>query len=168
MITSPSIDDMIEGVIIAIGNEMLPYLDNERAQATAVMAQSVLQGVRQLLEVQDEHLALDHNEMTAALRGAAEALGDVEGSVADRVRGRAATLGAAPDVGPPPDREAIIEQHRALGSAMEACLIDLDELQREGVKSADAAVDALRTAMAARYQRYVPAVMVGEGMIGRG
>lgn len=168
MNTTPSIDDLVAAVIQSIGDDLLPHLGNAKAQATAIMAQSVLQGVRQLLEVYDENIALDHNEMTAGLRNAAAALDGVEGEAADRIRDRAATLGSQPDLPPPPDRSAIASGHCELGRAMEASLIDVDELQRAGVGAADGALNALREAMTARYLRDVAAITVGEGFIGRG
>lgn len=164
----PSIDDLIVGVIDAIGDELLPSLGNAKAQATAVMAQSLLAGVRQMLTVSDANLVTDHNDMTATLRDIATDLGQTAGPVADRIRQRAATLGQTPDLPAPPDREAQTAAHRELSRALEATLLDLDELQRAGESTAETALATLRASLAPRYQRDVKAITVGEGMIGRG
>ncbi|GEM_PF-542072 len=169
MNSSPSIDNLIEGVIHAIGDELLPNLgDSPKAQATAAMAQSVLQGVRQMLEVADQNIALDHNEMVAAFRQMADDLGEAEGDAADRVRERCAQYGAVAEVPAPPDREAIMATHLELGHALEATLPDLDELIRAGEERGQTALDTLRAHLAQRYQRDAAAIIVGEGMIGRG
>ena len=49
MNTSPSIDQMLEGVLISISTDIIPNLLNPKAHASAQMMQSVIQGVRQLL-----------------------------------------------------------------------------------------------------------------------
>ncbi len=51
MNTSPGIDGLLEGVIVGIQNELMPFLSNEKAQATAAMMQAILQGVRQTIPV---------------------------------------------------------------------------------------------------------------------
>ena len=51
MNTNPGMDGMLEGVIVGIANELIPFLSNEKAVATAMMMQSLLQGVRQTLPV---------------------------------------------------------------------------------------------------------------------
>jgi len=48
MNTVPSVDDLLEGFIIAINNEIMPFLNNPKAVATAAMMQSLLQEVRQV------------------------------------------------------------------------------------------------------------------------
>ena len=93
MITSPTIDQILEGVLIAIDDEIMPSLANPKAQATAQMMQSLIQGVRQMLPVMDAQIVDEHNGMIRALAETAAALGDVPGDAADRLRERAATLG---------------------------------------------------------------------------
>lgn len=169
MNNSPNIDDLIEGVILAIGDEILPNLAaSPKAQATAAMAQAVLQSVRQMLEVAETNLTLDHNEMTAAFRQMNEDLADATGDAADRVRERCAQFDALPDLPEPPDWEAIRATHLELGRALEASMSDLDELIRAGEPGADAALTSLRTHLSERYKRDVAATVAGEGMIGRG
>ena len=168
MNTTPSIDDLLAGVIMGIDDDILPSLGNPKAQATAVMMQSILQGIRQLLPVHDQHLVDEHNAMTTVLRDTAHTLGDIEGPAADRVRDRASTLGQLDDLPAPIDRAAVAETHRELGHALEATMIDLDELQRAGETAADDALAVLRAHLAARFLRDVGTFSVGEGFVGRG
>lgn len=93
MITSPTIDDMLEGVILAVETDILPHLEDAKAQASAQMMQSLLQGVRQLLPVYESSLVEQHNAMNAALRDAAALLADVTGPEADRMRERVCVIG---------------------------------------------------------------------------
>jgi hypothetical protein len=168
MNTSPSIDDILAGVIMAIDDDILPALGNAKAQATAVMMQSLLQGLRQLIPVHDERLVDEHNAMTRVLCEMAEVLGGVDGPAADRVRKRADTLGRRDDLPSPLDRESATSAHHELGCALETSLVDLDELQRAGESSADAALQVLRAHLGARYLRDVETFTVGEGFVGRG
>ncbi|MGA1570217.1 MAG: hypothetical protein ACO38K_11185 [Ilumatobacteraceae bacterium] len=56
MITSPTIDQILEGVIISLADDIMPSIDNPKAAANCLMVQSLLQGVRQLLTVIDDQL----------------------------------------------------------------------------------------------------------------
>ena len=47
MYTAPSPDDVLEGVIISLQNDVLPNLTNAKAQVSLVMAQALLQMLRQ-------------------------------------------------------------------------------------------------------------------------
>ncbi len=168
MNTTPSIDDLLLGLIIAISDEIVPNLANAKAYATASMMQSVLQEIRQMVPVLDTYLVDEHNEMIRTLCNAATALGDAAGEEADRVRMRASTLGQWADLPSPPDHDAIASAHRELGEALVANVRDLDVLQRVGDTRADAALDEIRAHLLPRYVRDVATVTVGAGMVGRG
>jgi len=168
MNSSPSIDQMLAGVLLAIDDEILPALNNPKAHATAQMMQSLIQGVRQMLPVIDEHLVDEHNDMIRTLRDTAVALGNANGEPADRVRERAVTYGEWADLPAPPDADVITAAHTELGRAIEATFLDLDELQRAGVASADDAVQVVRAHLGPRYVRDAQTIVVGEGMLGRG
>ena len=171
MNTSPGIDGLIEGVIIGIQNELMPYLSNEKAQATAAMMQSILQGVRQLVPVYDACLIEEHNDMTKTLRVAAEQLHGVAGAEADRIRGRAVTVGQWSDLPTPPAAATVIGAHSELGRALEASISDLDVLQRAGgtgAAAADQALATIRTHLAPRYLRDFQTFSVAGGFLGRG
>ena len=167
MISSPNIDQLLEGVLIAIDDEIMPSLDNPRAQATAQMMQSLIQGVRQMLPVMDEQLVDEHNDMIRTLVDTAAALGNVTGDAADRMRERAATLGQWVPLPAPPDSAAIVAAHIELGRAIEASFLDLDELQRAGVATADEALQIVRAHLAPRYLREAETFVVGDGFVGR-
>ena len=170
MMTSPGIDALIEGVIVGIGNELMPFLSNEKAQASAAMMQSLLQGVRQLLPVYDQVLINEHNAMASTLRSAALLLNGVVGPEADAIRARANAEGQRADF---PDTVVISDVaagHRALGQALEASLSDLDVIQRAGgsdAAKADAALAEIRTYLAPSYVNLYQLMTVGDGFLGR-
>lgn len=171
MNTSPSIDDLLEGAILGIQDELVPNLSSAKAHAMAQMIQSLLQGARQMLPVYNACLVDEHNAMTRTLQEAASLLDGVEGDAAARIRGRAATVGQYADIPAPPDMAAVAQAHRELGNAMEANIADLDIIQRSGtddVAAADAALTAIRAHLGPRYSRDAQAIFVGAGMIGRG
>ncbi len=168
MNTSPSIDSILEGLIMAIDDEIVPALGNPKAHATAQMMQSLLQGLRQTLPVLDASFVDEHNEMIRTLRDTAAALGDVAGPAADRVRERAATFGQRDELPAPLERERVVAAHTELGRAIEASFLDLDELQRAGLSSADDAVQVLRGHLGPRYVHEAATIMIDGGMIGRG
>ena len=136
MNTTPSIDDLLEGLIFALSDEILPYLTNEKSQATAVMMQSVIQEIRQMLPVFDVCIAEEHNQMTKVLRDVASLVGGMNSDAATRISERGTTLGAVADVSVP-EKKDVAGAHRALGFALQETLRDLDELQRKGFTVAD-------------------------------
>lgn len=168
MITSPSIDDLLEGVILAVESDIMPHLENQKAQASAQMMQSLLQGIRQLLPVYESSLVDEHNAMNAALRDAAACLDGVAAPEADRVRERAATLGAADDLPAPADMETTRLAHRERAEAVRDCMYDIDVMQREGVEAADASLDVLRAMLTPQYLQYMGTFPMQGGMLGRG
>lgn len=168
MNTVPSVDDLLEGFIIALNNEIMPFLNNPKAVATAAMMQSLLQEVRQVLPIFDVTIAEEHNQMTRTLRDVAAVLGDASGPEADRIRDRASTLGAQADVAIPTDQSPVRTAHAALGYALQDTIADLDVLQRAGNTSADAALNTLRSFLMPTIANHVSAISVGGGMVGRG
>jgi hypothetical protein len=168
MITSPTIDDLLEGVIIALEADVMPALDQPKAQASVQMIQSMVQGIRQLLPVYDSSLVLEHNDMNAALRDAAQKLDGVEGPEADRVRERAATIGSEPDMAPPADAEAVRAAHRQRSEAVRDCMYDLDVLQRAGIAAADESLTVLRAMLTPHYLNYMATFPMQGGLLGRG
>lgn len=168
MNTKPSIDDLLEAVIMGIDDDILPELSNPKSQATAVMMQSVLQGVRQLLPAYDSVLVEETNESIEKLGEIAGTIGEVTGEAADRIRERASRLGQREPLPPPPDRAELMAAHRELTEGLAAMLPDLDELIRGGVAEADHALQILRGYLGPRYVRDVARFTVGEGLLGRG
>jgi len=168
MNTSPSNDTLIEGVILALSEEIAPHVENPKALATLQMIQSLLQGVRQTQPIMDGYLVDEHNDMITTLAGTAEALGAVDGPAADRIRERAATLGQLAPLPAPHDATELVAAHRELSTAIESTFRDLDELQRSDVASADEAIQVVRAHLSPRYLRQVQAFSVGDGFVGRG
>jgi hypothetical protein len=166
--TSPSIDQMLEGVLISISTDILPNVVNPKAAASAQMMQSIIQGIRQLLPVYDQYLAEEHNEMMKVLRDVAGAIEGSSGAAADRIRERAATLGHGDEIPIPLDRDAVMSAHRELGFALQQTMIDLDELQRAGDTDADAGLRTVREHMGPRIMRDVQTFLVGDALLGRG
>jgi hypothetical protein len=170
MNSSPGLDGLLEGVIFAIRDDLMPNLD-PKSQASAAMMQSILQAVRQILPVYDAAMIEEHNDMTRTLRDAAAQLAGVAGPEADRIRERAATLGQRADLPAPADRTAVSAAHTELGRALEANIADLDVVQRAGgagAEAADAALNAVRAHLAPRYLRDYATFSVGAGFLGRG
>lgn len=168
MNTVPTVDDLLEGFIIALNNEIMPFLNNPKAVATAAMMQSLLQEIRQVLPVFDRTIAEEHNQMTQTLRDVAALLHGVGGEEADRIRSRASTLGALTDVPMPADQAPVREAHQKLGYALQDTISDLDVLQRAGETRADEALTRLRMFLMPTIVNHVAAISVGGGMVGRG
>ena len=166
--TNPNVDDLLEGFIVALQNEIMPFVGSPKAQAMCQMMQSLIQEVRQVLPVYDQFIAEEHNEMTQVLRDVAAALGDVSGPEADRIRARATSLGAKADVPMPPDQEPIRAAHRELSYALQDCITDLDVLQRAGQTEGDVALQVIRGHLMGRIVRDTATITVGAGMAGRG
>ncbi len=170
MNTQPGPDGLLEGVIIGLEQEVLPFVSSEKACATVAMMQSILQAVRQMIPVYEAYLIDEHNSMTATLRSTAAELDDVAGEEAARIRARAAALGHLADLPAPIDRAGLIDTHTALGRALEASILDLDVIQRGGgdhAAAADRALSVIRSHLAPRVARDVAVMSVSAGMIGR-
>lgn len=168
MNTSPSIDDILEGLIVALQNEIVPHLSNAKSVATAMMMQSLIQQVRQVLPMLDASIAAEHNEMTRTLREVAGLLNGIEGPEADRIRERAASLGAFPDVPIPVDPAPARAAHAQLGYGLQDTIADLDVLQRAGHSAADVALQRVREFLMPTIMQNIAAISIGGGMIGRG
>jgi len=168
MMTNPSLDDLLEGLIVSLENEIMPHVSSPKAHVMCQMVQSLIQEVRQAMPVYDTYIAQEHNQMTQVLRDIAAALGDSAGPEADRIRQRANTLGAKADVPMPADQEPIRTAHQELGYALQDCITDLDVLQRAGNGRADTALQSIRAHLLPRIVRDVETLTIAGGMAGRG
>ena len=168
MMTKPLVDDLLEGLIVALENEIIPFISSPKAQSTGLMMQSIIQEIRQILPVFDTYIAIEHNQMTQVLKDMSAAIEGVSGPEADRIRDRAKSLGSRPDVVVPQDQIPIRASHRELGFALQDNMTDLDVLQRAGETKADAALQILRTHIMPRIVRDVETLTVGAGVAGRG
>jgi hypothetical protein len=168
MMTNPTLDDLLEGLIVSLENEIMPHVGSPKAYTMCQMVQSLIQEVRQAMPVYDTYIAQEHNEMTKVLRDVAAALGDTTGPEADRIRTRATTLGTKADVPMPADQEPIRAAHQELGYALQDCITDLDVLQRAGNTRADTALQSIRAHLLPRIVRDVATLTMAGGMAGRG
>lgn len=166
MITSPTIDQILEGVIISLADDIMPSIENPKAAANCLMVQSLLQGVRQLLTVIDDQLVDEHNDMIAVLRRSAEALTD-NSAAAQRMRERTESVCDRDPLPAPMDRAAALAAHNELTHAIEESMRDLDEMLTAGDNSAHDALLIIREHLGQRYLRDVTSIQVGEGFIGR-
>jgi len=166
--TNPTLDDLLEGLIVSLENEIMPHVSSPKAHVMCQMVQSLIQEVRQALPVYDIYIAEEHNGMIQVLRDVAAALGDSTGPEADRIRARATTLGALADVPMPADQAPIRAAHRELSYALQDCMTDLDVLQRAGNTRADTALQSIRAHILPRIVRDVETLTIAGGMAGRG
>jgi len=166
--TNPTLDDLLEGLIVSLENEIMPHVSSPKAHVMCQMVQSLIQEVRQSLPVYDMYIAQEHNEMIQVLRDVAGALGDTAGPEADRIRQRASTLGAKAEVPMPADQAPIRAAHRELSYALQDCMTDLDVLQRAGNTRADTALQSIRAHILPRIVRDVETLTIAGGMAGRG
>ncbi len=168
MNTNPSIDTLLEGFQFALQEEIIPFLANPKAQATAAMMQSLIQELRQLIPVYDKYIAEEHNSMIKVFRECAGKLDGVSGAEAERVRERAAQWGVVQEVLLPPEQEPIRVAHRAMTMALQETITDLDGLQRAGETRADDALNVVRAHLVPRIARDVATVSLEGGFVGRG
>ncbi|MBI5948299.1 MAG: hypothetical protein HY875_09185 [Chloroflexi bacterium] len=168
MLTKPTSSDMIEGVMTALAKDVLPELTSERAQVVVIMAQGVLQAVRQRIEVEQQAMAAEHNDMTALFREMAAALGETPGAEADRMRARARELGGQDDMPQVPSFATINGSYRELSQGLVDSMPDLDALIRAGNPGAEKALAKAREYMGKRVAGDFATNVAGVGMAGRG
>lgn len=168
MNTNPSVDTLLEGFQFALQEEIIPFLANPKAVATAAMMQSLVQELRQLLPVYDTYIAEEHNAMIDVFKDCAQKLDGVSGEAADRIRGRATKWASHPTVPIPQPQDPIRTAHRSMSLDLQETITDLDVLQREGESRADEALNVVRTHLAPRLVRDVATVSLEGGFVGRG
>lgn len=168
MNTNPSVDTILEGFQFALQEEIIPFLANPKAQATAAMMQSLVQELRQLLPVYDTYVAEEHNAMIGVFKECASALDGVTGETAERIRERAVKWGARAEVPLPQAQDPIREAHRSMSLEIQSTIADLDVLQRAGESRADVALNIVRAHLAPRVVRDVATVSLEGGFVGRG
>ena len=168
MLSKPTSSDLIEGVIMSLQNDILPDVGSERGQVLVVMMQGVLQNVRQRIEVEQQYMAEEHNQVVALFRKVAQTLGETPGADADRIRQRAATLGARPSMPELPAFADLNSAYRDVSEGLVETVRDLDALIRSGNPAAELALTAVRAYLGERSVREFAVTVVGAGMVGRG
>lgn len=167
MYTKPTISDLIRAVMISLNKDIAPDLTSSRSKVAVLMAQTLLQSAIQRLDADPGIVAAEHNEMTALYRSLAATLGDQQGEAAERVRQRATTLGALPDVPAPYPAAELMDLHRKLSEGLIGTLDDLDGMLRAGQEStrAQAALEQLRGHLMIRTAREFQTQMVNPGSL---
>jgi hypothetical protein len=168
MLPTPSLDDIIEGVQYSLQADILPAIDNPKAQAMLSISLGVLQMVRQMLPVYDQNMIREHNDMARVHRDVAAMMARTAGPAADRLRARGADLGARTDYPEPIDRDEVREAHILMTNGLVDSMRDLDVLQRQGDEAAERALGIIRAHLGPRTMSDVATHVVGAGMVGRG
>ena len=167
MLTHPSSDELLEGCIISLQNDILPHLANEHAQVCAVMMQALLQCARQRIPVEQQIMAAEHNQLIALFRDLAP-LANAESPAGKRLRERAQSCGARDELPTPPAFDDVVVSYRDLSQAVVETLDDLDALIAEGDPAASDALLKVRTYLGQRTATDFGTLVVGAGMAGRG
>ncbi len=168
MYTKPTVDDFLDAVSISLTNDIMPVLSDEKAQVAVAMMQQLLQCAKQIAHVEQQLMVDEHNEMAAAFRDIGAIVGESDGPAAERIRGRAQSLGGRPDLPAIPDWGTLSAAHGELSQGVVETLDDLDALMTAGNASGTEALLRLRTHLGARTAREVGTYLVAAGMVGRG
>jgi hypothetical protein len=167
MLTKPSASDLVEAVIVSLSNDVLPNLTSEKAQVVVVMMQGILQTVIQRIPVEQQIMAAEQSQMTAAFRDMAGLIGAASSPEADRIRQRGRDLGSCPDLQIAPYEENA-GGYRTLSQGLVDTLADLDALIRGDNKEAEAALIRMREYLGPRVATEFVTNVAGVGMAGRG
>lgn len=168
MYTNPSPSDLLEGVLVSLQNDILPNVSSQKAAVATVMVQALVQQVRQMIPNYLQTLALEHADMTMTMEDMATALEGVESPAAERVRARATEAANGPAFPIIPALDEVMAAHRALSTAMEENVRDLDALITAGHADAgEAALLRMRQHLGPRHLNDF-ATMVVSGAVGRG
>ncbi len=168
MYTRPGVGDLIDGVIASLMRDVMPELTSQKAVVALVMAQSLLEGVKQRVPIEQQLMASEHNQMTALYREMAATLASAPGEAAERVRQRSAELGARADLPVMPAYDDLAAAYRELSQGLVDTLEDLDRLIRDGSQEAETALTQMRTYLGPRTIAEFTTYFVGAGMAGRG
>ncbi len=168
MYTTPSVADMIDGVIASLMRDVMPELTSQKAVVALVMAKSLLEGIKQRVPLEQQLMASEHNQMTALYRQMARIVDSFPGDAAERIRERAATLGALADLPVIPNFDDLTAAYRTLSQGLVETLEDLDALIRGGSAEAEEALQEMRTYLGPRTISEFTTYFVGAGMAGRG
>ena len=168
MYTSPSIAEVIDGVIASLNRDVIPELQSQKAVVAVIMMQTLLEGVKQRVPIEQQTMAAEHNQMTALFRQMAETIGDAPGPEAARIRQRASTFGSYADLPQLPAFDALTGAYRDLSQGLVETLEDIDHLIRNGNDDAETALQQMRAYLGPRTIADFTTYVVGAGMAGRG
>lgn len=168
MFSTPSIADVIEGIATSLSKDIMPEVQSQNAQVAVVMIQALLQTLVQRYPVEQQLMAVEHNEMAAVLRDVAGMVGAASSEAAVAIRERGEALGARPDFPALPGNDEIVAAHRELSQAIIDTMTDLDTMMRDGDELAGRALARVRQHAAARTVQEFGIYTIGAGMAGRG
>lgn len=168
MYTKPGAADMIDGVLASLRNDIMPELTTQKAIVAVVMMQTLLEGVKQRIPVEQQIMAAEHNQMVALYGQMASTIGAAPGPEADRIRERATTLGAIEALPTLPNYDDLQAAYRELSEGLVATLEDLDVLIQQGSPGAEEALQQMRGYLGPRVVADFTTYFVGAGMAGRG
>lgn len=168
MYTSPSADDMLEAVQIALQKDIAPECTSERAQVAIAMAQALLQSARQVIPVAQQYMVEEHNQMLALYADIAKALEGCSEPEAQRIRQLASDIADRAPLPEMPPYNQIAAAHDKLTEGLVDVVRDLDALIRRGNDAGTEALMRFRAAMGPRIARDFGTIVVGAGMAGRG
>jgi hypothetical protein len=169
MWTAPDTQELIEGILLSLKNDVLPDLRSDRAITAITMIQVLLQCIAQKTPVEQQLMAAECNAMTEVLRDIGSIAGGAGGAAAQRLQERATTLGGRDDMPAIPSYADIKASHLGLSKALTATLEDIDEMLRSGPNpAAETALTRLRAHLGPRTVQEFGTYVVGAGMVGRG
>jgi hypothetical protein len=168
MYTKPSAGDMIDGVLSTLMRDVLPELTSQKAVVAVVMAQALLENVKQRIPVEQQIMAAEHNQMVELFGRMAATAGGGDSPEAARIRDRGATLGQRQPVAAIPAYAELQDSYRELSDGLVDTLRDLDVLITAGSAAAEAALQDMRAYLGPRTVADFTTYFVGAGMAGRG
>ncbi len=168
MYTNPTPSDILEGVIVALQNDVLPNVNTQKAAVATVMIQALVQQARQMIPAYLQTLALEHADMTGVLEDMAAALEGIDSPEADRVRARALEAANGPAFPIIPALTEVAAAHRALTAAMTENIRDLDAIITAGNPAGEAALTRMRVHLGPRLMNDFATMVVSAGAVGRG
>lgn len=168
MYTKPSAADMIDGVLSTLMRDVMPELTSQKAVVAVVMAQALLENVKQRIPVEQQLMAAEHNQMIELFGRMAETAGAGDTAAAARIRGRGETLGQRDPLPALPAYGDLQDSYRELSQGLVETLIDLDTLITGGSEAAEAALQDMRGYLGPRTIAEFTTYFVGAGMAGRG
>lgn len=168
MYTRPRAADMIDGVLSTLLRDVMPELTSQKAVVAVIMAQALLENVKQRIPVEQQLMAAEHNQMIELYGRMASTIGAASGQEAERIRERGRTLGTREPVATIPAYTDLQDSYRELSAGLVETLRDLDPLIVAGNADAEAALQDMRGYLGPRTIAEFTTYFVGAGMAGRG
>ena len=133
---------MIDGVIASLMRDVMPELTSQKAVVALVMAQSLLESVKQRVPIEQQLMASEHNQMTALYRQMARTVDSVSGAAAEPIAARTRRNPRRHSLTYPciPNFDDLAPPTGTLSQGLVETLEDLDALIRDGSNEAEEAL----------------------------